>query len=340
MAVACKNKKLVNWVAEVQAMVKPDKVVWCDGSKAEYDAMIKIMVEAGAATPLKKRPNSYLFRSRSQRRGTGRGPHLHRVRKPGEAGPTNNWIDPVELKETMSGLYDGCMKGRTMYVIPFSMGPIGSPIAKIGVEITDSPYVVVNMHIMTRVGDKVLDRAWRGRRIHSVPAFRRRAAGARAAGRALALRSDREEVHRPFPRREPDLVLRFRLRRQRPAGQEVSGAAYCLRHGPPRRLDGRAHAHPAPDQSRRQAVPHCRGLSQRLRQNQPGHAPAHDSGLEVRMHRRRHCLDEDQAGRASARHQPGSRFLRRCPGHELQVQSHGHGKHQGEFHLHQLRPDR
>ncbi len=157
MTVICKNKNLINWVTEVQAMVKPDKVVWCDGSKAEYDSLIKIIVDAGAATPLKKRPNSYLFRSHPSdvARVEDRTYIASRTRE--EAGPTNNWIDPVELKKTMSGLYDGCMKGRTMYVIPFSMGPIGSPISKVGVEITDSPYVVVNMCIMTRVGDKVIE---------------------------------------------------------------------------------------------------------------------------------------------------------------------------------------
>ncbi len=157
MAIVSKNKKLVNWVAEVQAMVKPDNVVWCDGSKAEYDAMIKIMVDAGAATPLKKRPNSYLFRSHpSDVARVEDRTYIASVTQD-EAGPTNNWIDPVGLKETMRGLYDGCMRGRTLYVIPFSMGPIGSPISKIGIEITDSPYVVVNMHIMTRVGDKVIE---------------------------------------------------------------------------------------------------------------------------------------------------------------------------------------
>jgi phosphoenolpyruvate carboxykinase (GTP) len=157
MTVTCKNKKLVDWVAEVQSMVKPDKVVWCNGSKAEYDDMIKIMVDGGAATPLKKRPNSYLFRSHPSDVARVEDRTYIASRTQEEAGPTNNWIDPVGLKETMRGLYDGCMKGRTLYVIPFSMGPIGSPISKIGIEITDSPYVVVNMHIMTRVGDRVIE---------------------------------------------------------------------------------------------------------------------------------------------------------------------------------------
>ncbi len=157
MALTCKNKKLVQWVNEIKEMVTPDNVVWCDGSKAEYDAMIKIMVDAGAATPLKKRPNSYLFRSHPSDVARVEDRTYIASRTQEEAGPTNNWIDPVGLKETMRGLYKGCMKGRTMYVIPFSMGPIGSPISKIGIEITDSPYVVVNMHIMTRVGDKVIE---------------------------------------------------------------------------------------------------------------------------------------------------------------------------------------
>ncbi len=157
MSIQCNHRKLVAWVAEVQALVKPEKVVWCDGSKAEYDAMLKLLVDAGAATPLKKRPNSYLFRSHPSDVARVEDRTYIASKTQVEAGPTNNWIDPEQLKGTMRALYDGCMKGRTMYVIPFSMGPIGSPISKIGVEITESPYVVVNMHIMTRVGDKVIE---------------------------------------------------------------------------------------------------------------------------------------------------------------------------------------
>jgi len=151
------HKKLIAWVAEVAAMTQPDSIVWCDGTKAEYDAMIKIMVDGGLATPLAKRPNSYLFRSDASDVARVENRTYIATRKKEAAGPTNNWIDPEELKATMRGLYKGCMKGRTMYVIPFSMGPIGSPIAKIGVELSDSPYVVTNMHIMARVGKKVLE---------------------------------------------------------------------------------------------------------------------------------------------------------------------------------------
>ncbi len=157
MSYEVKNTELKAWVNEVAELTQPDSIYWCDGSKAEYDRLMKGMVASGMATPLKKRPNSFLFRSDPS--DVARVENRTYVSYPDkeDAGPTNNWVAPDELKKTMSALYTGCMHGRTMYVIPFSMAAITSPMAKIGIEITDSPYVVCNMHIMTRVGSKVIE---------------------------------------------------------------------------------------------------------------------------------------------------------------------------------------
>ncbi len=157
MSIGSRNEKLNSWVKEVADLCQPDSIHWCDGSKAEYDRMMALMLERGMAILLKKRPNSFLFRTDPSDVARVEDRTYISTHSQEEAGPTNNWVHPDELKKTMRGLYQGCMKGRTMYVIPFSMGPIGSPIAKIGVELTDSPYVVCNMHIMTRVGTKVMD---------------------------------------------------------------------------------------------------------------------------------------------------------------------------------------
>ena len=152
-----KHPRISTWVNEMIAMCEPDNVVVVDGSQEEYDALMQKCVKAGLATKLAKKENCYLFRSLPSDVARVESRTFISSVKEEDAGPTNHWIDPSELKQTMRKLYKGCMHGRTMYVIPFCMGPLGSPISKNGIEVTDSEYVVLNMDIMTRAGKKVLD---------------------------------------------------------------------------------------------------------------------------------------------------------------------------------------
>jgi len=156
---AIKNVKLRSWLEDVERLCRPDSVYVCDGSPGEYAHMCQVCVDHGTFTRLNEtlRPNSVLARSHPS--DVARVEDRTYICTPDqvEAGPTNNWAEADEMKQKMTAMFDGSMKGRTMYVIPFSMGPVGSPFSKIGIEVTDSPYVVANMTIMTRVGAKVLN---------------------------------------------------------------------------------------------------------------------------------------------------------------------------------------
>ena len=221
---------LAAWVTDVAALTQPDAVVWIDGSLPEWDRLTGKLVDAGTFIRLAAKPNSFYAASDPDDVARVEDRTFICSVDAADAGATNNWMAPDEMKAIMTDLYRGSMRGRTMYVVPFCMGPFDAEVPMLGVEITDSEYVVASMRIMTRVGTRALDLINSGATWVQGPPFGRGALAAGRCRREMALQF--HQIHHPVPRGKGHLVVRFRLWRKCPARQEVLLAADRVGHRP------------------------------------------------------------------------------------------------------------
>ena len=308
------NQAVLDWVQEVARLTQPDNIFWCDGSERENDYLLDQACRQGVLIKLneKKVPGSYLHRSNPN--DVARVEQFTLICTPTkeEAGPTNHWADPAETYSKLNGMLKGAMKGRTMFVVPYIMGPPDSPLAKVGFEITDSIYVVLSMRIMTRMGTVAVKRLeaskdgeW-NRGVHSL----------------LDVNPDRRWICH-FPQDNAIIFGRLRLRRQRFAEQEMSRAPDRFLSRAEAGLARGAHAHPRRRIAGREKALCGRGVSERLRQNEFRHAHSAETfcRLESDHDRRRHRVDADRPRRPALRGQSREWIFRRRAGHELQIES-------------------
>jgi GTP-dependent phosphoenolpyruvate carboxykinase len=276
-----RNESVLSFVGRIAALTTPDEIVWIDGSDEQKNQIAAQLVEAGTIVRLNGTKDSYYAASDPEDVARVEGRTFICSEEEKDAGPLNNWVAPAEMKETLNGLFAGSMRGRSMYVIPFVMGHAEADQPMFGIEVTDSAYVVLSMLVMARSGKYALD-AIDAQNANFVECVHSVGAPLEPGSGRCRLALQHHEVHHALPGRALDLVLRLRLRRQRPARQEVLRAAHRLGDRPRRGLAGRAHAHPQADEPGGRRQVRGRRVPVGLRQDQPRDDRADHSRLEGR----------------------------------------------------------